>query len=364
MRPWAPLLLVARGALVGGDFVFVDFNETQGLRLNGDAETSACAAEAGRAHGPDERGAAPGALPAVQATTSETKRVETADTLRGGADDAPRAGLLHRDAYAYAPAPARCAGRLRLTPPRPHARGSAWHHLRRPVARGFEATFTFQLAAPTRRCAVHRDLDFSLALYERCAVRGGDGLAFVVADDPNGTAALGAAGGGLGYAGLRRALVVELDADYSPPADGFAADHVELRSAGAGAVDGAAPAHRLAPPAAWDLADGREHLVRVAYAPSVPARYAGNLSAYPAAARYAVDGGEARRLGLVTVFLDDGVAADRPALAVPLNLPEALGLPGDGTAHVGLTAATGERWQAHDVTSWAVCDRPGRDAVP
>ena len=49
---------------------------------------------------------------------------------------------------------------------------------------------------------------------------------------------------------------------------------------------------------------------------------------------------------------------------VPLNLPEALGLPGDGTAHVGLTAATGERWQAHDVTSWAVCDRPGRDAVP
>ena len=42
----------------------------------------------------------------------------------------------------------------------------------------------------------------------------------------------------------------------------------------------------------------------------------------------------------------------------------ALGLPGDGTAHVGLTAATGERWQAHDVTSWAVCDRPGRDAVP
>ena len=50
MRPWAPLLLVARGALVGGDFVFVDFNETQGLRLNGDAETSACAAEAGRAH--------------------------------------------------------------------------------------------------------------------------------------------------------------------------------------------------------------------------------------------------------------------------------------------------------------------------
>ena len=52
------LLLVARGALVGGDFVFVDFNETQGLRLNGDAETSACAAEAGRAHGPDERGAA------------------------------------------------------------------------------------------------------------------------------------------------------------------------------------------------------------------------------------------------------------------------------------------------------------------
>ena len=78
----------------------MDFNETQGLRLNGDAETSACAAEAA-ARTADERGAAPARCPPSGDDVGD-ERVETADTLRGGADDAPRAGLLHRDAYAYA----------------------------------------------------------------------------------------------------------------------------------------------------------------------------------------------------------------------------------------------------------------------
>jgi len=309
-----PRLAALLATLVGGDFVYVDFNQTRGLRLNGDAAASAC----------DET--TPGALPAVQATTPETKRSFEAETLVERSREG-NAGLLHRDAYR--PAPRACAGRLRLTPPTPRARGSAWHMLRRPVAAGFEATFTFQLSAPTRRCAVHRDLDFSLALYERCAVRGGDGLAFVVSDDPNGTAALGAGGGGLGYAGLRRALVVELDTDFNPPFDEAPADHVELRSGGAAVVDAREAHHRLAPPVAWDLADGREHLVRVRYA--VPATFA-NASAYPAVARYLVDGGEARRLGLLSVYLDDGVAADVPALAVPLNLPEMLSLPGPSPA--------------------------------
>ena len=92
MRPWAPLLLVARGALVGGDFVFVDFNETQGLRLNGDAETSACAAEAGRAHGPDERGAAPGALLRLWRATRQHAEQRWCAARSGG--DYCSAGLL------------------------------------------------------------------------------------------------------------------------------------------------------------------------------------------------------------------------------------------------------------------------------
>lgn len=114
-------------------------------------------------------------------------------------------------------------------------------------------------------------MDFSLQLYERCAVRGGDGLAFVVHDDANGTAALGAGGGGLGYDGLRRSVAVELDTDYNPgegahDGDPAPADHVELRSRGADANDARLAAARLAPVVYRELADGREHLVKIAYA--------------------------------------------------------------------------------------------------
>lgn len=41
------------------------------------------------------------------------------------------------------------------------------------------------------------------------------------------------------------------------------------------------------------------------------------------------DGGEGRRLGTLVVWLDDGIAADEPLLAVPINLSVLLDLPQD-----------------------------------
>ena len=69
-----------------------------------------------------------------------------------------------------------------------------------------------QVSDHSRECTRHRDATFSLSQYETCAVSGGDGLAFVIHGDENGTAALGGAGSELGYGGLRRALVVEVRA--------------------------------------------------------------------------------------------------------------------------------------------------------
>ena len=57
-----------------------------------------------------------------------------------------------------------------------------------------------QVSDHSRECSVHRDPAFSTAMYESCAVHGGDGFAFVLHGDPNGTHALGADGRGLGFA--------------------------------------------------------------------------------------------------------------------------------------------------------------------
>jgi hypothetical protein len=48
-------------------------------------------------------------------------------------------------------------------------------------------------------------------------VHGGDGFSFVMQLDPNGTEAVGMRGEGLGYGGIRNALVVEFDTWYVPP---------------------------------------------------------------------------------------------------------------------------------------------------
>lgn len=367
--------LVALGLLGGvcGDFAYVDFNQTQGLRFNGDAATSACEEVEARSYGPYESNAGEGRSETLYGEDDEAITTVTVETNVNSARQdedlrTTRATMGHRDAYEARDTS--CAGRLRLTPSRPRARGSVWYHLPVPVHGGFEALFTFKVTDQSRHCTKHRDLDFSLELYEKCWVRGGDGIAFVVHDDPNRTEALGGSGGDLGYGGIARSVAVELDTDYNPDGGGAFAgdaapvDHVELRSRGAAPNAAAGADALLAPVVFHDLADGREHLVKVKYVPRLAMEYFANFSAYPAAARYMVDGGENRRLGLFLVFLDDGVAADSPSIAVPLNLPEMLALGGDGRAYVGLTASTGARWQKHDITSFAVCDRPDCASAP
>lgn len=132
-------------------------------------------------------------------------------------------------------------------------------------------------------------------------------------------------------------------------------DHIELRSRGSLPNSASADDATLAPFAvAADLANGAEHIVKVAYLPHVDMKYFANFSATRAATRFMIDGGENRRLGLFLVFFDDGIDADSPSIALPLNLPELLDLPGDGRAYLGFTAATGSRWQKHDILSWRV----------
>lgn len=299
-------LSLATLGVVLGDFVFLDFNQTQGLRMNGDASPSTC------------------------------RRERSLASLVG-------------------------TGCIQLTTSRPNQVGSTWYHLPQPVQSGFESSFTFRITDQSQHCTQHRDLDFSLETYERCTSHGGNGLAFVVHNDLNGTAALGLGGNDLGYGGLAASIAVELDMEYSTnrgaKGDPAPVDHVELRSRGITPNTAYGADALLAPPIYHDLADGSEHIVKVKYVPWMDDAYLAYLAAYPTATRFILDGGEHRRIGLLLIFLDEGVRTDDPAIAVPLNLPEMLNLPGGGNAYFGLTAATGNRWQTHDIMSWYVCAR-------
>lgn len=145
--------------LAAGDFVFVDFNWTQGLVLNGDASTSACADIEIRSYGPNEANDKDGALETVVGEDLESSFETTVRTHSHiDIDEDKLAGTTqvagHRDSYGSERG--RCAGRLRLTPSQPHSRGSFWYHTRRPVFGGFETIFTFKVSDHSRQCTRHR----------------------------------------------------------------------------------------------------------------------------------------------------------------------------------------------------------------
>ncbi|KAJ1449977.1 concanavalin A-like lectin/glucanase domain-containing protein [Pelagophyceae sp. CCMP2097] len=359
MRRPAVAALLGLGAVA--DFVYVDFNETQGLVLNGAASTSACAEVATRSYGPDETNYADGKLPTVYGEDAETSFEATVETHAYDAASATNSIVKRREQGSrddYRRGDADCAGRVRLTPSRPHSAGAAWYHLPRPVAGGFEAAFSFKISDHSRACTKHRDLDFSLNLYENCHIHGGDGLAFVIHADANGTRALGSGGGEMGYGGIKSSIAVELDTSYNPESDPAPVDHVAVRARGPGRANSAVEEDALlAPGVVHDLADGKEHFAKVAYLPYVAMDYFANFSTTPNAAPFVVDAGEHRRCGTFLVWLDEGIGRDSPSIAFPINLSELLGLDGEGLAFVGFTAATGRRWEKHDVTSWYMCDR-------
>ncbi len=64
------------------------------------------------------------------------------------------------------------------------------------------------------------------AASQSCMVHGGDGFAFVVHLDGNASSTIGQPGEGLGYAGIRNALVFEFDTWYNPDQGDHFTDHV------------------------------------------------------------------------------------------------------------------------------------------
>jgi peptide-N4-(N-acetyl-beta-glucosaminyl)asparagine amidase len=205
--------------------------------------------------------------------------------------------------------------RLRLTQNEQLQTGAGWLVDKQQVADGFTVDFQWEIVRVNPR-------------------RGAEGFAVVLhnADgQPFPDFLLGAGRHGLGYQGIPNSLAVEFDTVQTPPIDfgGGKGDpndnHISVQSRGqepnSANTDFSLGFTTQTEPAVPLFTNGR-HTARIVYTP--PAE---------------------KRAGNNAVFLDQ---QPQPVLNVHVNLAELLRLD-EGSAWVGVTAATGRRFQAHDI---------------
>ncbi len=208
--------------------------------------------------------------------------------------------------------------------------GSMFHADKQQVRDGFHSIFSFRIGQASIL---------------------GDGLAFVLHNDPAGVAALGNAGSGLGYEGLTSALAIEIDTfSFHNPEDPQSeppAIHVALHTGGNDPVSSEGgstvafailnlPLDRL----------GSDVNVAVTYVPPDPDEPGseGNLQVW------------VEEQEMLNVDIDLGNITD-------------VGLDGDsivdenGFMFMGFTASTGLADSTHVITDWTVRDNTGRSCV-
>ena len=218
--------------------------------------------------------------------------------------------------------------------------------------------FSFQITDHSRVCSDYYDPASSQRLHRSCAVHGGDGFAFVLhSDEIAETNAIGRDGQDLGYGGIRNSMAIEFDmwtnVDTQGSDDLFE-DHISIQSLST-APNSAGATSALGYSRGVDMADGKIHRARIEYLPYLERKYIDFMTANDNLLPYIKDNGEGRRLGTLSVFIDDGLDKNTPILSIPLNLSVLLSLP-ESLAYVGFTASTGANWEKHDILHWHWCD--------
>jgi hypothetical protein len=206
------------------------------------------------------------------------------------------------------------ADRLGLTVDQGLQTGAAWLLDKQQVQDGFTAEFQWQINRVNQR-------------------RGAEGFAFVIhnADgQPFPDILLGEGRHGLGYQGIPNSIAVEFDTVQTPIEDFGSGkgdpnhNHISVQTRGT-EPNNANTNYSLGfttqgEPTIPLFANGSRHTTKIAYTP-----------------------------GTLSIFLDD---LTKPVLTVPLDLGATLRLDQE-KAWVGLTAATGRRFQAHDIYSFS-----------
>eukprot|EP01031_Cornospumella_fuschlensis_P035520 gene35520-43063_t len=318
--------------LGSGSFVFRDFNITTGLLFNGDAGTTNCRNYSlnryGDYQGKADRFNEDSFIERGETTVLVSESiVETNDASFNNETNRNLAGFLNRDDTIQAPD--FCNVRLRLTPSGPSKVGTVWFTDPAPVNNGFDTYFTFQISDHSKQCTLNKDQYFTMVHHRTCSVRGADGFAFVIQfNGANSTSMAGGVGGQMGFGGIPNSLAIAFDTWQNQGQDMIGVDHVKIQSKGKDPND-ALSSGLLGVPRVAKLADGVVHMARITYYGELQSKYFNKLVASDSLLPYLKDNGEQKRIGTLAVFIDDGIAADEPLLALPINLSLLLSLPTD-----------------------------------
>ena len=196
---------------------------------------------------------------------------------------------------------------MRLVPPSPDQAGAVWAPTSLATGQDFVATFSFRLGEGANGWRA-------------------DGLAFVLAADPNGLGDATRYGGSMGFEGLGRSIAVEFDTfdNGQEPGD----NHVAV------SIDGV-----LA-----NLAAGNPYGTTGCDAAGTPFCLS-NGDVWTATVAYDAAAGE------MSVSVRDGVAAaDQVIAGFSFDLKATVG----HRFHMGISAGTGGGYMAHDLLSWSV----------
>ncbi len=208
---------------------------------------------------------------------------------------------------AFAGAARRASQGVDLTPSRIYQQGAVWYREKLPVADGFSTYFSVQLSEGTD--SNQQDGNDP----------GADGFALVLQNES--LSAVGGAGQGIGYSGIRGRLAVEFDAYKNASFFDPNGSHLSIQKPVYGVLTGShTPDYEVAhavdiPPL---VADGTVYHCWVEY-----------------------DG------AILTVWMSTDGRKGAPRLTVPMNL-------GSAPGWLGITSATGFARQAHTIRSWTI----------
>jgi len=238
-------------------------------------------------------------------------------------------------------------GVLQLNSANLNQHGAAWYSVAEPMSTGFTTAFQFQISN-TNAC-------------QSCSFPA-DGLALVIQNDPAGTGALGYTGDGqnISYGNndistasgpgnaILNSLAIELDTYQNTNYGDPNGNHIAVQSCGPNNAStltpnsadhdyicpSGAPANLALQslPAGTSLSDGNVHTITVNYLPP------GNCTS---------------ACNNLSVYLDSTLV-----LQATLNLTAQLNLTSNGSAYIGLTAATGGSVENNNILSWSFSSLP------
>ena len=234
----------------------------------------------------------------------------------------------------------------------PSPAGAAWTNTTYNVVNPFSVDFHFQMSDPC--------LD-PLPACVNDHGNGGDGIAFLIQNDPLGKNAIGVGAGGMGFLGITNSVAVMLDTYQNSDPNYYGDPSNNYISVNTRGTDFNAPHHFCTNGKLTADSGIGSDLTGSSFSDACTANPTLGMTSYGGVSPLSVnmDDGQVHDLGVVytgsalDIYLDSALV-----LAVALDLGSTLNLQSGTNAYLGFTAGTRFAYQNHDILDFAFVPEP------